>query len=340
MLVDILRSTLPMAGSDVARDWDAFYAFLTWTSTIFFVGVVAAMVIFTIKYRHRAGHKADTEVHGNVPLEIVWTVIPTILVMVVFVWGYALYRDMVTAPGDSVEIKAIGKQWLWQFQYDDGRSYTNKVFVPVNRPVKFIITSEDVLHSFFVPNMRVKKDAVPGRYTTVWFEATAEGAHIVYCAEYCGTQHSGMLATVYAVSPEIWRRFIQGREIDENKLASGAADEVTMSAAATESKGGAERPISLIDQGRGLVASKGCVACHSVDGKQGIGPSLKGIHGAGVDFANGDHLEARDLNYLREAIEFPNARLVKGYGPMMPTFRGMVSETELTAMLEYIKSLK
>ncbi|HTL11800.1 MAG TPA: cytochrome c oxidase subunit II [Bdellovibrionota bacterium] len=333
MLVDILRGSLPLAGSDIARHWDVFYAFLVWISVVFFVGVIAAMVYFSVKFKARAGGKVN-DVHGHTGVEILWTVIPTILVFTVFGWGYALYRDMVTAPGDAIEIRVIAKQWLWQFQYDDGRMYTNQVFVPVNKPVKFVITSEDVLHSFFVPNMRVKKDAVPGRYSTVWFEATAKGEHDVYCAEYCGTSHSGMLAKVYAVSPEDWSRFIQGKEINTQTLAA-VDDQVTT----THASPSLTRAPSLADKGRELAATKGCVGCHSNDGSQKAGPSLKGVYGHPVDLANGDRVASADENYLRESIENPTAKLVKGYTPVMPTFQGLVTEPEMNALIAYIKSL-
>lgn len=249
--------------------------------------------------------------------------------MVIFVWGYAVYHKMVSAPADAMEIQVIGKQWLWQFQYDDGRSTINEFYVPVNRPVRLKMTSTDVLHSFFIPNFRVKQDVVPGMYSSVWFEATVPGKHQVYCTEYCGAAHSKMLAHVVALEPEDWENWKRGKKI--------LAEEKPQ----LETPSRAEVQVALVDQGKAHFQAKGCVACHSVDGasKGSMGPTLKGVFGTSVDLMSGGPVVA-DENYIRESIENPTAKIVKGFNPIMPTFKGLISDMEMNALIAYIKSLK
>jgi len=335
MLKDWLSWTLPIQGSDVARSWDSLYAFLMILSIFFFVLVIGGMLYFIWKYRASRGHEVN-DIHGNALVEIVWTVVPTFLVMVIFVWGYVVYRDMVAAPGDAYEIRVIGKQWSWQTQYDDGRTYMNQVFVPVNQPVKLILSAEDVLHSFFVPSMRVKKDAVPGMYSSVWFEATVPGVHQVYCAEYCGTAHSAMLAKVYALEEADWSRFIQGSEINLAKYEKDTDADGTLKVV----QAAPIRRQSLSDQGKGLMTAKGCVACHALDGSNGIGPSLVGIFQKPAELADGRKVASRDENYLRKSLVNPHGDVLKGYSPVMPTFQGQLNEGEMNALIAYIKSLK
>lgn len=316
--------TLPIQGTAIAKEWDTLYIFLVILSAIFFVGIVAAMVLFVHKYRS-SRHKVAADIHGHTWLEIVWTAIPTVLVLGIFVWGWVIYRRMVTPPANAYEIRVIGKQWLWQFQYDDGRMTTGKLYVPVHTPVKLVMTSDDVLHSFFIPAFRVKQDTVPGMYTSVWFEASVEGEHDIFCAEYCGAAHSGMLGKVIVLSAENWEKWKRGKDVD--KLL------------AHESDTGAGANGSLITQGAKLAAVKGCVACHTGDGVHGIGPSYKGLYGAVRTFMDGSSTRADD-NYIRESIENPQAKVVKGFNPVMPTFKGLVSENEMNALIAYIKSRK
>ena len=205
---------LPLQGSEVAVKWDALYMFLVWLSVFFFILVVGGMMYFVFKYKQRPGLKAKY-ITGNVPIEIVWTAVPFVLLMVIFGWGYYVYTEMTRIPQDAYEIRVVGKQWLWQFQYDDGRTTTNELYVPVNKPVKLLMTSTDVLHSFFVPNFRVKSDVVPGMFTTVWFEANVPGKHQIFCTEYCGTSHSLMLAKVLALEPAQWEAWKAGKKIGD-----------------------------------------------------------------------------------------------------------------------------
>lgn len=314
---------LPIQGTEVARDWDLFYIFLIGVSTFFFVIVVGAMIVFAIKYRERPGHRPEYIAEHHL-LEIVWTVIPTILVMVIFVWGWVVYQRMVTAPEDAMEVRVLGKQWSWQFQYDDGRVYSNQLFVPVNKAVKLVMTSEDVLHSFFVPNFRVKQDVVPGMYTTVWFEATVTGEHQVFCAEYCGAAHSGMLAMVIALEPSKWELFKKGKY--EHPVAA-------LDALGTSVGVQASLP------GRKVAETKGCFACHSEDGSRKIGPSFKGVFGREESLADSSKIKV-DEAYIRESLENPLAKVVAGFAPTMPPYKGQMSEQEIGDLLDYLKALK
>jgi cytochrome c oxidase subunit 2 len=333
--------TLPLTGSDVAARWDSLYIFLVWLSVFFFILVVGGMIYFAVVHRHRPGMKTKY-VTGNHTLEALWIAIPTLLLMIIFGWGYSVYHSMTQSPPDAFEIRVVGKQWLWTFQYDDGRVTTGEVFVPVNQPVKFIMSSEDVLHSFFVPSFRVKQDVIPGMYSSVWFTPTVLGKHQVYCAEYCGTSHSGMLAKVIVLDDQQWKAFRRNKPIGDVPNAEEVAltDSVTTSAAVPEPrKIGLVSQVSLSQQGKEVYETKGCVACHSVDGSQKIGPSHKGLYQRKVELADGRTVVADD-NYIRGHIENPRGSLVKGYNPVMPTFKGLITETEMNALMAYLKSIK
>jgi cytochrome c oxidase subunit 2 len=333
--------TLPLTGSDVAARWDSLYAFLVWLSVFFFVLVVGAMIYFAVVHRHRPGMKTKY-VTGNHTLEALWIAIPTLLLMIIFGWGYSVYHSMTQSPPDAFEVRVVGKQWLWTFQYDDGRVTTNEVFVPLNQPVKFIMSSEDVLHSFFVPSFRVKQDVVPGMYSSVWFTPTVPGKHQVFCAEYCGTSHSGMLAKVIVLDDQQWKSWRRNKAIGEVPNAEEVAlsDSVKTTAAAPElRKTGFISQVSLAQQGKEVYETKGCVACHSVDGSEKIGPSHKGLYQRKVELADGRTVVADD-NYIRGHIENPRGSLVKGYNPVMPTFKGLITETEMNALMAYLKSIK
>ncbi len=323
--------TLPIQATVVAGKVDLLYEFLVWLSVFFTVLVVGGMLYFAWVYRRRPGHKS-TAIHGNTLIEIIWTVVPTFIVIVIFVWGWVVYKEQVTPPYNAYEIKVLGKQWSWQFIYNNGTVMTGQAYIPVNKPVKLIMTSEDVLHSFFVPNFRVKQDVVPGMYTSVWFEATIEGEHQVYCAEYCGGLHSGMLAKLIALNDENWDKFLRGKEI---KLAEGntpTTDQLASSAAKPEA-------VPLIERGRHLSEVKACTSCHSVDGSFKAAPSFKGLFGKSVELSSGKNVVVDD-NYLRESIEKPAEKIVKGFSPVMPTYRGQLSEIEMASLIAYIRSLQ
>jgi len=344
--------TLPLAGTDIAARWDTLYLFLVWISVIFFVGVIGAMVYFMVKYSHRSGLKPKY-ITGNHFLETVFVAGPTLLLLMIFGWGYSVYHQMSAAPTDAYEIRVIAKQWLWQFQYDNGRTTTAELYVPLNRPVKLIMTSQDVLHSFFVPNFRLKQDVVPGMYTSIWFEAKIPGRHQVFCAEYCGTSHSGMLAQVIVLDDAQWKAWNAGKKLPpipeatepladndsaapaDRKTAETAADSISGTQAAP-----ASAQLTLAQQGKKLFEVKGCTSCHSVNGTdQKVGPSPAGIYGKEVELTSGIRL-VRDDNYLHESIVNPNAKIVRGYQAVMPTYQGQLTELEMNSIIAYIKSLK
>lgn len=333
---------LTQPASTVAKPFDSLYDFLMWLSILFFVLIVGAMIYLAIKYRAKPGRKTKY-ITDNHLIEAVWTFIPLVLLGVIFVWGYVVYHKMTNAPSDSYEVRVMAKQWSWQFLYEDGHSSTGELVVPMNRPVKLIMTSQDVLHSFFVPDFRIKQDVVPGMYTSVWFEATIPGKHQIYCTEYCGTAHSGMLAQVIALEDSEWDVWKKTK-----KLPAALAELGVTAAAASETKPSAQAAPAdtsshgsvLAEQGKGYFTTKGCVACHSVDGtpRPGLGPTLKGVFGTQIEIAAGGSVKA-DENYIRESIENPTAKIVKGFNPLMPTFKGQLSEDEIAALIAYVKSL-
>jgi cytochrome c oxidase subunit II len=347
ILNDAFANTLPLQGSEIAIRWDSLYSFLLWLSVFFFVLVVGGMIYFMIAYRHRPGVKTKY-ITGNHTLEGVWIFVPTLLLMIIFAWGYSVYHQMTQTPPDAYEVRVIGKQWLWTFQYDNGRTTINELYVPMNRPIKLIMTSEDVLHSFFIPNFRVKQDVVPGMYSSVWFEPTVPGKHQVFCAEYCGTSHSQMLAQVIVLNDQQWNAWNLNKKIEgipdatdpnveeEPQQASGQAA-FPNKPATTPMRAIAQ--VSLAEQGKSVSEQKGCVACHSSDGTQKIGPTFKGLFESKVELIDGK-IEIADENFIRGHIENPSKLTVKGYSPVMPTFKGLISETEMNALLAYIKSLK
>jgi cytochrome c oxidase subunit 2 len=341
MFNEAFAGTLPIQGTDIAAKWDLLYYFLVAISVVFFVFVVGAMIYFLVKYKKKEGRLPEY-ITGSHLLEAIWVAIPTILLLIIFAWGYDVYRDMKQAPSDAYEIKVIGKQWAWQFLYDNGTSTTAELYVPLNKPVKLLMTSQDVLHGFFVPNFRVKQDVVPGMYTSIWFEATVPGRHQVFCTEYCGTSHSGMLAEVIVLDDQQWKDWLRGKKITNIPVAgaeAGPSAQGTHVADSGEAAGQPLKVVSLAAQGQHLFETRSCNTCHTVDGSAKTGPTMKGLFGSKVELNDGSSVVA-DENYIRESIVDPQAKIVKGFGPLMPTFKGVLTEQEITAVISYIKSLK
>ena len=313
----------PEQASTLAGRVDALYFFLVGVSLFFSLLIFAAVIYLAIKYHHRAGEEhAPALVNDNLALEITWTVVPLALTMVMFAWGASVYFSMSRPPDNSLEIFVVGRQWMWKFQHPDGQREINELHVPLGQPVKLIIASEDVIHSFYVPVFRVKQDAVPGRYTTVWFEATKTGRFHMFCAEYCGTQHSGMIGRIVVLEPVQYAAWLTGD--------TGGAGTV---AAATLPR--AEG--SVADRGRRLFEQLGCIACHLPD-RQGIGPVLSGVFGTQVRLQDGRTTLA-DESYVRESILQPQAKITAGFQTLMPSFQGRLNEEELMQLIAYIKSL-
>ncbi|MBI2487963.1 MAG: cytochrome c oxidase subunit II [Deltaproteobacteria bacterium] len=309
---------LPEQASDFAGRVDTVIWFVTIISLISFILITIGLVYFAIKYRRRSENDETPYITGNLFLEMLWTVIPSILVMVIFVYGFVVYRDMRTPPQDALEVNVTGKQWLWQFQYQNGKSTINELYVQQDKPVKVVMRSDDVIHSFFVPAFRVKQDLIGGMYTYLWFTPTKVGIFDLYCAEYCGTGHSAMLGKVIVMSPEAYDRWEKGEEEEEGKAVAGLP------------------PDQL---GEKLYKERGCNACHSIDGSTLVGPTWKGLFGHEVSLTDGSTVTA-DENYIRQSILEPQAKMVKGFGPVMPAFKGILSDDDVAAIIAYIKTLK
>jgi cytochrome c oxidase subunit 2 len=303
----------PTQGSTTAADVDWLFYFILWISTIFFVGIMVTMGIFVAKYRRRPGQTEQPSPSHNNALEITWSVIPSLLVLLIFYFGFKGYLDMTVPPGSNYEIQVTGQKWKWLFTYPNGHIDDN-LHVPGDVPTRLVMTSEDVIHSLFVPDFRVKMDTVPGRYSYLWFKPQEPGEHTIYCAEYCGTSHSDMISKVIVHPPgefETW-------------LADIAA---------------AELNASPVDAGRRLYQTRGCAQCHSIDGKPGTGPTFLGFFGRPHPLVSGETLSA-DENYIRESLLEPQAKVVAGFNPVMPTYKGRLSDKEIGAIIEFIKSLQ
>ncbi|WP_022835330.1 cytochrome c oxidase subunit II [Salisaeta longa] len=309
---------LPEQASTFASQVDSLFQFVTWTSLVIFVGVIAAMLYFVVRYRRRSADERPEMVEESKIVEISWVVIPTILVLIVFTWGFKSYVNMYTAPPNAYNIKVTAWSWKWRFEYPNGTQVMDTLIVPANRPVKLTMSSQDVIHSFFVPAFRVKHDVLPNRYTSLWFEATKQtgesGFYNLFCTEYCGTGHSAMIGGVKVLSQENFQKWL-------------------------ESGGGNYDEMPLPEYGEVLYTQQGCQTCHSVDGAPKVGPTWKGLYGKdNHEMADGTTLEA-DANYLRESILNPGAKIVAGYNNIMPASYGGLSERQLTALIEYMKTL-
>lgn len=299
----------PEQASTTASRVDALFFFLIAVSAFFAALIFLLIVIFAIRYRRRAEDERPKPIEGKLWLEVLWSVIPFSLTMVMFVWGAVIFFDIYNPPDDALEISVVGRQWMWKVQHPTGQSEINELHVPLGQPVKLMMTSEDVIHDFFLPAFRIKQDVLPGRYSNVWFEATKAGVYRLFCAEYCGTQHSGMIGRVVVLEPAEFEKWL----------------------------GGGATGVSMIDQGASLFKRFGCETCHRAGGTS-QGPSLAGLFGKTVKLQGGAAVTA-DENYIRESILDPRAKIVAGYQPIMPTFKGLVSEEGLLQLIAYIKSL-
>ena len=297
----------PERASTAAGNVDALFIFLLIVSGLMTLLIFVAVVYFAARYRHRDGVQAE-QIEGSIPLELTWSIIPLGVFMVIFAWGAVVYFKSRTPPRDSTEVYVVAKQWMWKLQHAEGQREINELHVPVGRDVKLIMTSQDVIHSFFVPAFRMKQDVVPGRYTVAWFHATKVGTYHLFCTQYCGTQHSGMIGSIVVMDPAQYEAWMNG---------------------------GNTGPLSAT--GEKVFAELGCATCHRSD-TQGRGPNLAGLFGRPVQLEDGRMVTA-DENYVRESILDPGAKVVKGFKPVMPTFQGLVSEEQLNALVAYVKSM-
>ncbi len=309
---------IPEAASNFAGKVDSVIWFITVVSLIFFVLISILLIYFALKYRRKQEGEETPYITGSHFFETLWTIIPSILVLVIFFYGFVVYKEMRTPPKDALEINVTGKQWLWEFKYNDGKTTFNELYVPEGRPVKLVMISDDVLHSFFVPEFRVKQDLVGGMYTYLWFTPTKTGTYNIFCAEYCGTGHSAMLGKVIVMSPEEYEKWEKGEEEEEEKVAA----------------------ISPVERGKKLYTERACNACHSVDGSSGVGPTFKGLFGRKGVLQDGQEVIA-DENYIRESILEPQAKIVSGFQAVaMPSFKGILSDEDISAIIAYLKTLE
>ena len=305
---------MPVQGTDIARQVDNLYGFLLVVSFISCAIIIGGMVYFAVKYRRKSANDKTPYITHDTRLEVLWSVIPLIIFLFVFAWGWVVYHDMRTMPKNALEIHVTGKQWAWTMEYKNGVKAVELV-VPVNKDIKIILTSEDVIHSFFIPSFRIKQDAVPGRYSALWFRAEKLGEFHVFCTEFCGTSHSGMLSKVKVVSQEDFDKWL----IEESEVGS----------------------LPLAQRGAKYFQTRACASCHNVDNPGvKVGPSLYKRWGSDEVFDDGSTGKF-DENYARQSILEPQARIVKGYPrpSPMPSYQGQLSESELSAIIEYIKGL-
>lgn len=303
----------PEQASNFALEVDLLYIFILVVTIVTSLAVYTAIAIFTIKYKRRSEDEIPEQIEGNLPLEIAWSIIPLGIVLVMFAWGIKVFYDISRAPDDALNFSVVGKQWMWKMQHPSGKREINELHVPLGQPIKLTITSEDVIHSFFIPAFRTKIDAVPGRYTMSWFVPTKPGEYHIFCSQYCGTQHSHMIGRVVVMDPAHYEQWLK------TGTATAAVSNETPEVA-----------------GARLFQEQRCNTCHLTNGL--MAPVLTGVFGSQVKLQSGETVTV-DENYLRESIMTPQAKVVQGYQPNMPTFQGQISEDALLQLIAYIKSL-
>ncbi len=300
-----------------ASTWAAQVDWINWLITVIAifctVAVTGVMLYFAVKHRRKSDKDETPYITHNTSLETVWTVIPTIIVIYMFYYGTVVYREMRTPPANSIEINVSGYSWGWNFEYPNGKVSAAELVVPLGQPVRLIMRSQDVIHSFFVPALRIKEDVLGNIYTYLWFNPIVLGDFHIFCAEYCGMGHSGMLGTLKVVTPEQYQDYLV------DKKPAGAVE------------------LPPLELGKKLFSDTGCKTCHSIDGTASIGPTLKGVFGHKVELVSGETVDA-DENYLHESLVNPAAKIVKGFQPVMPPQAGL-SEKDLAGLIAYIKSL-
>jgi cytochrome c oxidase subunit 2 len=300
----------PPTASSIAENVDLLYYFLTALTLFFTVLIFGTIFVFMIKFRRRSPDEVPPDTKTHLALELTWTIIPTLITIVIFVWASLLYVRNSRPPASSTEIFVVGKQWMWHIQHVEGVREIDEMHIPVGVPIKLTMTSEDVIHDFYIPAFRVKKDVDPGRYSSLWFQATETGTYHLFCAQYCGTDHSEMIGWVYVMSPTDYTAW----------LAGGAKNE------------------TMAEQGGRLFSQLGCASCHAGD-SGGRGPSLAGIYGTSEKFKDGSS-RAVDEALIRQAIVNPTSIALPNYAPIMPTFKGQVNEEQILQLIAYVKSLE
>jgi cytochrome c oxidase subunit 2 len=301
---------IPESASTYSGDVDALYFYISGVTLFFTLLISFVIIFFVIKYRRRNAFEIPRPIEGSVKLETLWSVIPLLIAMSIFFWGAKVYFAQYRPPKNAVEVYVVGKQWMWKFQHATGQREINELHIPVGRKIRLIMATEDVIHDVFVPAFRIKADVVPGRYTTEWFEATKPGRYHFFCAEYCGMNHSGMGGYVVVMEPTDFENWLSG---NANQMSPAAA-------------------------GQQMFESLGCASCHGANAEGGRGPALLGLYGNNAVLNNGQTVRA-DEGYIRESILNPQAKIVTGFGPIMPSFQGQLNEEQLLQLVAYVKSL-
>lgn len=304
----------PEQASTIAGITDLFTFSVIVLGGVIGIIVVLVTIYFLTVYSHDSEADRSNPVEEHTVIELTWSIAPLIVVLTLFVWSAKIYFDIHTPPPNTLNISVIGKQWMWKAQHPDGQREVNELHVPVNQPVRLTMTSQDVIHSFFIPAFRLKQDVVPGRFTTMWFEATQTGEFHLLCAEFCGTEHALMVGKVVVMEPSEYEKWL--REGNPPVIAA-----------------------SNSQSGEALFVQQGCVSCHKLDDSVGIGPSLVGLYEAEVELENGEAI-IRDEEYLRESIINPQAKIVAGYPAVMPTYQGQLSEEQLLELVDYLRNLE
>ena len=303
---------LPGQASETAVAVDRAFHIVYWTSAFFLALITFLLVLFIVRYRQRPGYVQQPSHDHNTSLEVLWSVIPILIVIGLFWEGYRSYLTLAVAPQNTYEILVTGQKWNWQFTYPNGY-VDGELHVPKDTAIKLTMSSQDVIHSFFVPNFRVKRDVIPGRYTQLWFTPLVAGTYDVFCAEYCGTNHSGMLTKVVVHEPQAFDKWLEEASDFLSRMPPAEAGQL-------------------------LYRMRGCKQCHSVDGAVGTGPSFANLFGESVTLRSGERITAEE-NYIRNSIVDPQSQVVAGFEPVMPTYRGRLKDAEISAIIEYIKTL-
>jgi cytochrome c oxidase subunit II len=302
-------SLFPAEASGISPYVDALYVFLLLMTIVGTTLVAVLLFVFSVRYR-REKNPVATQIEGSTLLEATWTIIPLAIFLVTFVWGALLYFRIYDPPANAMNIYVVGKQWMWKAEHPGGQHEINALHVPTGQPVQLTMISQDVFHSFSIPDFRIKREVIPGRYSTVWFEATQPGTYHLFCTQYCGTQHSGMVGEVTVLSPDDYKKWLQ------------------------QSNSG----MSLAQNGERLFASMGCNSCHSGNAAA-RGPNLAGVYGAKLTLTDGSQILVNDA-YLRDAILNPSQHVTAGFSPIMPTYQGQISEDGLIDLVEFIKNMQ
>lgn len=330
---------LPEQASEGAYNVDNAFYFVYWVSVFFFVLITVLLIWFVIKYRKPKGSQPESTVTHNTTLEVTWSVIPTILVVIMFLWGFSGFMDLANPPENCYTIQTTGQKWKWLFTYPNGHVDT-ELHVPADTDVKLLITSEDVLHSVFIPAFRVKNDAVPGRFTHVWFNAIKPGTYDFYCTEYCGTDHSRMITKCVVHPKDEFETWLENadpiKRMTEEQFKEYEKDPVAFIKNNPDFKG----LLPPVAMGQALYDKFGCKSCHLLTEEKLIGPGFKGVFGGSRKFTDGSTLASADENYLRESILVPQAKIVEGYDGSMPSFQGRLTDRHIYCIIEFLKGLK